>query len=515
MSDRAVPDTRFALTPSGSSIAYQSIGDGDVTIVSVPPMAQNIEMAWEWPAIRRMFEGFATFSRFVAFDKRGTGMSNRSLDIPRLDERVDELSAVLDHAGIDRAYLMGTSEGGPMTLMFAATYPDRVQGVILESSSARLAPRAQHETEGAPSNGGESWRERFVAGWGTPESITVDVFAPSLAGDSEFQRWHQRYERNAASRDAIGVLVDRAGEMDARGVLHRVECPVLILHRVGDRVVPIDDARDTFGLLRSHGVEVELVEMPGEDHFLYATDLAFALGAIERFTTGRVSKRTLTWRKYRAEIITMGRFDVVVDGTSVPTSAWGSKRARTLLKRLVVARGWPVIRDELIELLWPDGDVADRLGARLSVQLSAVRRILRGGVIADRSSIRLDLEHIDVDIERWFARTDDTAIVAGHDGEFLPEDRYEDWSGPLRNEIRARFGIAARRLAEVSSATDAIELWRRVLAQDSYDEGAHRSLVATLRTEGRLSEARTAYQTYVAAMDDLGVNSTGWDDVTP
>ena len=177
---------------------------------------------------------------------------------------------------------------------------------------------------------------RFVAGWGTSESITVDFFAPSLADDDEFRRWHERYERNAASRDAIGVLVDLAAEMDARGVLHRIECPVLILHRVGDRVVPIDAARETCGLLRSHGVEVELVEMPGDDHFLYATDLAFALGAIERFTTGRVSDRTLTWTKYRTEIITMGRFDVVVDGTSVPTSAWGSKRARTLLKRLVV-----------------------------------------------------------------------------------------------------------------------------------------------------------------------------------
>ena len=187
---------------------------------------------------------------------------------------------------------------------------------------------------------------------------------------SEFRRWHERYERNAASRDAIGALLDLAGEMDARGVLHRVECPVLILHRVGDRVVPIDTARETRRLLRSHGVEVELVEMPGEDHFLYATDLAFALGAIERFTTGRVSDRTLTWKTYRTEIITMGRFDVVVDGTSVPTSAWGSKRARTLLKRLVVARGWPVTRDELIEVLWPEGGDIDRLGARLSVQLS-------------------------------------------------------------------------------------------------------------------------------------------------
>ena len=279
MADRSVPETRFALTPSGSSIAYQCIGDGDVTIVSVPPMAQNIEMAWEWPAIRRMFEGFATFCRFVPFDKRGTGMSTRSLDMPRLDERVDELSAVLDHAGIDRAYVMGTSEGGPMTLMFAATYPDRVQGVILESSSAYLRPRAERKHDRVTGGGSEPWRERFVAGWGTPESITVDVFAPSLAGDDEFRHWHQRYERNAASRDAIGVLLDLAGEMDARGVLHRVECPVLILHRVGDRVVPIDAARETYGLLRSHGVDVELVEMPGEDHFLYATDLAFALAS--------------------------------------------------------------------------------------------------------------------------------------------------------------------------------------------------------------------------------------------
>jgi pimeloyl-ACP methyl ester carboxylesterase/DNA-binding SARP family transcriptional activator len=496
--DRALPETRFARTPGGSSIAYQCVGDRAVSIVSVPPMAQNIEMAWEWPAIRRMFEGFATFSRFVPFDKRGTGMSNRSLDIPRLDERVDELSAVLDHAGLDHTYLMGTSEGGPMTLMFAATYPERVQGVILESTAAWLAP-------------GATQRERFVAGWGTSESITVDLFAPSLAGDVEFRRWHERYERNAASRDAIGVLVDLAGQMDARGVLHRIECPVLILHRVGDRIVPIEAARETCGLLRSHGVEVELVEMPGEDHFLYATDLALALGAIERFTTGEVSDRTLTWGPYRTDIVTMGHFDVVVDGTAVPTSAWGSKRARTLLKRLVVARGQSVTRDELIELLWPEGGDVDRLGARLSVQLCAVRRILRGGIIADRSSVRLDLDHVDVDLEGWFALNDDGAIVAGFHGELMSEDRYEDWTASLREEVRARFGAAARRLAEASDPKEAIELWRRLLAQDPYDEAAHRSLVATLRAEGRLGEARVAYQTYVAAMDDLGVDSTTWD----
>jgi len=396
--------------------------------------------------------------------------------------------------------------------MFAATYPDRVQGVILESSSASLTPRPDDERDRTTGGTAAMW-QRVVAGWGTSESIIVDLFAPSLAGDGEFRRWHERYERNAAGRDAIGILVDLAREMDARGVLHRIECPVLILNRVGDRVVHIERARETCGLLQSHGVDVELVEMPGEDHFLYATDLSLALGAIERFTTGAVSDRTLTWTKHRTEIVTLGRFDVIVDGTPVPTSAWGSKRARTLLKRLVVARGWPVTRDELIEVLWPEDDGIDRLGARLSVQLSAVRRILGGGVIADRSSIRLDLDHVDVDIERWFAQTDDTAIVAGHDGEFLPDDRYEDWSTPLRDEIRARFGVAARGLADVSDANDAIELWRRVLIHAPYDEDAHRSLVATLRAEGRLSEARTAYQAYVAAVDDLGVSATSWDEI--
>ena len=318
MTDRVVPDTRFACTPGGSSIVYQVIGDGDVTIASVPPMAQNIEMAWEWPAIRRMFLGFGSFCRFVAFDKRGTGMSNRSLDIPRLDERVDELSAVLDDAEVECCYVMGTSEGGPMALMFAATYPNRVLGVILDSSAAWLAP------EQADGDGDSPW-PRFATTWGTAESIAVELFAPSLARDVEFLRWHQRYERNAASRDAIGALLNLAVEMDARDVLHRVECPVLMLHRVGDRVVPMDRARQTAELLRSHGVDVEMVEHPGEDHLLYAADLPAALAVIERFTVGTERARPAPWATDRAEVVTLGRFEVVASGVTVPTSVWGSR----------------------------------------------------------------------------------------------------------------------------------------------------------------------------------------------
>lgn len=513
----SVPETRFARTASGSTIAYQVFGEGPVTITSIPPMAQNIEMAWDWPAIRRMLEGFASFSRFIAFDKRGTGMSDRSLDIPGLDERVDELAAVLDHAGVDETYLMGTSEGGPMTLMFAATYPDRVLGVILESSAAALATDEQRDEfeRNGPTPESRKLREQFVSTWGTSESIVPDLFAPSLADDQQYRVWHQRYERHAASRDALIALLDLNVRMDARAVLHRIECPVLMLHRVDDRMFPVGLARETERLLRSHGVDVELIESPGADHYTYAdpAHVARLLDAAERFTTGKVSERAVTWTSHRVQLTCLGRFEVAVDGVPVPNGEWGSRRARTLLKRLVAARGWPVTRDELVELLWPEGGDPGRLGARLSVQLSAVRRILNGGIIADRSSIRLDLSEVEVDVERWFAETDDAAIVETYAGEFLPDDRYEDWSAPLRDEVRGRFVASARRVAASRSGEEAAEVWRRVLLEDPFDEEAHRSLVTVLRADGRPGEARRAYRAYVGAMEDLGVDALPWDDL--
>jgi len=136
-----------------------------------------------------------------------------------------------------------------------------------------------------------------------------------------------------------------------------------------------------------------------------------------------------------------------------------------------------------------------------------------GGV--EKMVVARHLDQLDVDIERWFDLTADAAIVAGYHGDFLPDDRYDDWSTPLRDEIRARYAAAIRRLADCSADKDAIELWRKALGQDPYDERSHRALVVTLRAEGRLGEARSAYQSYVAAMDDLEVPPTAWDQLNP
>ncbi|MEZ5226706.1 MAG: alpha/beta hydrolase [Acidimicrobiales bacterium] len=160
----SVPEIRFAPARRGR-IAYQCFGEGDATIVAIPPSAQNIEVAWEDERIAAMLRRFAGFSRYLHFDKLGTGSSDRSVPVAGLDERVDDLRDVMDHAGIDRAHLFGQSEGGPMTLLFAASYPDRVASVTLVGSYARLAPDPLSDELRAQIT--ERQRE-FSQRWGTP-----------------------------------------------------------------------------------------------------------------------------------------------------------------------------------------------------------------------------------------------------------------------------------------------------------------------------------------------------------
>lgn len=496
-----VPPIRFA-DARGTRLAYQDFGAGPAVVVSIPPMAQNIEMAWEQPEIRRMLEQFGAFSRFIVFDKRGTGCSDRRSGVNIIDERVEDVRAVMDAADVDRAHFFVQSEGGPMALLFAATYPDRVLSLTLIGSAASLPPPDLDDAELAAIHARQAV---FVTQWGTPDSQVVDRFAPSMAGNRKFRTWHQRYERNAASTESLRELLELSLEMDAREVLPGLDVPTLVIHRTGDRVVPVERGRE----LAAGIPHARLVELPGDDHFCYAGDVHAWMDEFERFVTGEVRPKEPVTAPTRVRITTLGRFGVDIDGEEVPTSDWGSRRARQLCKRLVAARGWPVTRDELIDLLWPDESGRSKLSARLSVQLSAVRRVLGGGVVADRESVRLDTATVSTDLEDLFRADGDAAIVATYTGEFLPEDIYDDWTQGPRSEARTLFVSAARRLGTEATATAdharAAGIARRLIATDRYDEAAHRLLVDSLLAASETAEARRAHQAYTSAMADLGV----------
>lgn len=489
----------------GARLAWQIWGEGPATIVAIPPLAQNIEVAWESPYIQRMLDRFGTFSRYLHFDKRGTGASDRRSAAPGIDERVDDVRRVMDDAGIEAAHLFVQSDGGPMSILFAATYPERVNSLIFHGSGACLAPSITEEERIIR-------RERQVREWGTPESQIVDRFAPSMAADQEFRTWHQRYERQSATTDSLRELLDLSSEMDVREILPSLDVPTLVIHRKDERIIPLALGRE----LASSIPGARLLELDGEDHFAYAGDIDLWMTEVERFVTGDVKPRTTTVPTEKTvRIVTLGRFGVEVNGTDLPTSVWGSRLARQLLKRLVAARGWPVTREELFDMLWPDEADLRLLGPRLSVQLSAIRRVMGGGIIADRHMVRLDLEEVSTDLEDFYKTTDDAAVVAAYSGEFLPEDRYDDWTAGPRDEARTRFVTAARRLAERKRDSGdpllAVSLGRRLLEADRYDDDAHRLVVESLLAGGEVGEARRSHRFWREAMAEIGVTIGSFD----
>lgn len=483
-----IPPIRFA-TSAGARLAYQVFGRGPADIVAIPPTAQSIELAWERPEIRYMFDRFASFSRYLHFDKRGTGASDRRSHIPGIDERVSDVEAVMDAAGIERAHFFAASEGGPMAILFAATYPERVQSLILTGSCAAWVD--EDISEEALDEIRRRHRQ-FAQLWGTPESPVVAGFAPSLATDPDFRMWHQRYERAAATPDSLVELLDLTLEMNVREVLSEITVPTLVMHRTGDRVVPVEWGRELADRIPC----ARMFEQDGDDHFFYAGDVDGWMDEVERFVTGSVSTPSAIQQRVGVRIETLGRFAVIRDGFEVPISAWGSKLARQICKRLAAARGWPVTREQLIDMCWPDEHDMRRLSARLSVQLSTVRRILGRAVIADRSTVRLDLDMVSTDLEVFWSASDDAAIVAAFAGEFLPGDVYEDWTGPFRDEIRTRFVTAARRVAHDHSAAgrhrQAVAVGRRLLAVDCYDADAHELVITGLEALGETGEATRA-----------------------
>ena len=261
-------------------IAYQAVGQGPFDVVLVPGFVSHVEYQWEEPRWARNLERLASFSRLICFDKRGTGLSDRVASIPTLEERMDDVRAVMDAVGSDRAALFGISEGGPMSVLFAATYPARTSALILYGSFARRvwAPDYPWGPTEEESNKHIDVIERD---WGGP--VRIDVVAPSGINDEAFRRWYANYRRLSASPGAaVSVIRMNMPWIDVRHVLPTVQVPTLVLHVTGDRSVHIGNGK----YLAEHIPGARLVELQGEDHMPLFGNGDTIVDEIQEFLTG-------------------------------------------------------------------------------------------------------------------------------------------------------------------------------------------------------------------------------------
>jgi pimeloyl-ACP methyl ester carboxylesterase/class 3 adenylate cyclase len=269
MNDFALPETHYALS-GDVNIAYQTMGHGAVDIVLVPGFMSHIEFMHELPGYTAFLRRLSTFARVVTFDKRGQGLSDRVSDAPSLEQRMDDVRAVMDAAGSHRAALFGYSEGCAMSALFAATYPERVSKLILFGGYARRSDYSNHE---------ERALQRAKL-WGT--GAMIKTLAPSVATDPEVVAQVAKFERLSASPGAVKSFALLNAQIDVRSILPTVRVPTLVLHRKTDAQVPVELGRELASLIP----DAKFVEYPVGDHALFRGDADAVLGDIEEFITG-------------------------------------------------------------------------------------------------------------------------------------------------------------------------------------------------------------------------------------
>lgn len=362
--------TRYAR--SGElNIAYQVVGEGPLDLVYVPGFVSNVELMWEEPGYAAFLDRLATFSRLIIFDKRGTGLSDPVSNdaLPTLEERMDDVRAVMDAVGSERAALLGHSEGGNMCVLFSATYPERTSALVLVGCYAKRLRSDDYPW--APARE-ERMRdiEETESSWG---DIDLATFAPSKVGDEAFERWVGRYYRQSASPRAASALLRMNTEIDVREVLPSIDVPTLLLYRVGDQDVKVGEGR----YIASRIPGSRLVELPGQDHYMWCDDAESILQEVEEFLTG--VRRGPDPDRMLATVL----FTDIVESTET-ASRLGDRAWRGLLDR-----HHDVVRTELGR--WRGREI-DTAGDGFLATFDGPARAVRCAVAASRSVQALGLQ---------------------------------------------------------------------------------------------------------------------------
>ena len=234
------PETCYA--KSGDvNIAYQVVGDGPLDLVVVPGWISNVDFAWEDPLYGEWVRRLAAFSRVILFDKRGTGLSDRDVGDSTLEERMDDLRAVLATVGSERAAVMGFSEGGALSILFAATYPQRVRALVLYATFARAAEASDYPEGVETRKALDKIRTALETAWG--QGTTLDLIIPAAKDDARVRKFMGRYERMCVSPRAGSAHLRWLADIDVRPVARTLQVPTLVVHRAGDRLIPVQAGR--------------------------------------------------------------------------------------------------------------------------------------------------------------------------------------------------------------------------------------------------------------------------------
>jgi class 3 adenylate cyclase len=326
-----VPETNYTKTADGVHVAYQVFGDGPIDILFVLGWVTHIERMWDEPNYRRFFNRLASFSRVMVFDKRGVGLSDRVPEerLPSLEVRMDDARAVMDAVGSERVVVIGVSEGGPMAMLFAATYPERTIGLTVFGTSAcwNNAPDYPYSVPNEDEDPEVlAFRDRRERLWGTKELASEFLalsFAPAMADDEPTVAWLADYMRNAASPGAVNALASMNRAIDVRSALAAIHVPTLVLARDGDLDYPVAETRWLADQIRG----ARFVSFPGDAHLFVMGRQEDLLDEIEGFVTEvRTDEADLD------RVLATVMFTDIVDST-ITAAELGDKGWRDLVER--------------------------------------------------------------------------------------------------------------------------------------------------------------------------------------